>query len=374
MAQCTAYVARIASDRFIRSAKARAGGCAATGFRINSLKFYPPVEPHGHSTEKADRGECPNMPLPKTQLPAANAATVFHRIWNAPVLLLVVAVLFWAGNVVVARGVSGSVPPVALAFWRWSGAFALVLAIAGGQLRRDMPAMVRNWRAMLVLTAFGIAAYNTLLYVGLQSTTAVNASLMQSAMPVLIIASGFLLFRERVSLLQIGAVLTSVAGVLVIAGRGSLDALLSLSFNTGDLWVFVAVITYAIYSTLLRKRPAIHPLSFLGATFALGALMLLPFYLYEHQSGQEIKTSVATLTAMTYTSVFPGFLAYLFFNRGVALVGANRAGQFMHLIPVFGSILAVIFLGERLYTYHVLGIVLIAAGLLVAGFAKAPAK
>ncbi|MES2536125.1 MAG: DMT family transporter [Pseudomonadota bacterium] len=314
------------------------------------------------------------MPSLNTQPTAATATTLSQRLWNAPVLLLIITILLWSGNVVVGRGVSGSVPPVALAFWRWTGAFGLVMLMAGGQLRRDMPVLLSKWKALLVLAAFGIAGYNTLLYVGLQTTTAVNALLMQSAMPVLIIASGFLLFRERVSLMQIGALIISIAGVLTIAGKGSLDALLSLTFNAGDLWIFAAVITYAIYSTLLRKRPDIHPMSFLGATFALGALMLLPFYLAELHAGREIKTSIGTMAAMIYTSVFPGFLAYLCFNRGVALIGANRAGQYMHLMPVFGSILAVIFLGESLYLYHFIGIGLIAVGLVVAGLAKAPVK
>lgn len=287
-------------------------------------------------------------------------------LWRAPVLLLVLAVLFWSGNFIVGRAIPGLVPPVALAFWRWTIGLVLIVALGHRRIAADLPAIRRSWPMLAVLAAFGIAGFNTLVYVGLKSTTALNALLLQSAMPLLILAFTFAIFRERPSVRQILGVMISVAGVVTIASRGDLDGLLGLRLNIGDVWVLAAIIAYALYSALLRERPAMHPLSFLAATFSLGSLMLLPLYVTEHLSGVKVQWEPASLLAIGYVAVFPGFLSYLLYNRGVELLGANSAGHFMHLMPVFGSILALLVLGERFAAYHGAGGALIAAGLVVA--------
>jgi drug/metabolite transporter (DMT)-like permease len=290
----------------------------------------------------------------------------FARAWNAAVLLLVLTNLFWAASMIVARAVHELVPPVALAFWRWTIALALVLPFAWPHLQRDLPVLLRNWALMLVLGSFGIGAYNTFTYFGLQTTTALNALLMQSATPLVILLCSFLLFRERPRPLQVAAVLVSLLGVLVIAARGSLAALLSLSFNRGDAFILLGIAIYSVYAVLLRRRPSVHPLSFLGATFAIGTLNLLPFYLWERGSGAVLHATPGALLGIVFLGVFPAFIAYLFFNRGVELIGANRAGHFIHLIPVFGSLIAVVALGESFLAYHLVGILLIAAGIVLA--------
>jgi drug/metabolite transporter (DMT)-like permease len=286
--------------------------------------------------------------------------------WNFPRVLLICAVLFWAGNFVVGRAISGNVPPIALAFWRWAGGSLLALMIARPHLRRDWPVLKRHWPILLLLAAFGISTYNTMVYTGLATTTAINASLMQSAMPMLIMASAFLLFGERVGIRQITGLAVSLVGVAVIATRGAPTELLSLSLNPGDAWIMGAVLAYALYSTLLRKRPAVHPLTFLCTTFALGAVMLLPFYLWEHAQGARFIASTTSLAALGYVIVFPGMLAYLFYNRGVELLGSARAGLFIHLMPVFGSLLAVVFLNEQIHLFHAAGIILIGLGIALA--------
>ena len=290
----------------------------------------------------------------------------FLRLWNAPYLLLVLTMLFWSGNFVLGRAVAEAVPPVALAFWRWFGGFLILLGFAWPHLRRDWPEILRCWRMMLLLSAVGVATFNTLVYIGLGSTTAINALLLQSTMPVVIILFSFLLFRDRIGLMQALGLAASLAGVAAIVGRGEPAALLALSFNEGDLLIFTAVVSYALYSALLRRRPAIHPLSFLAASFALGAAMLLPFHLWEHLAGNSLRANATTFLAIFYVAVFPSILAYLCFNRGVELIGANRAGQFVHLMPLFGSLLAIAFLGERFRLYHALGMALIGAGILLA--------
>ena len=286
-----------------------------------------------------------------------------ERFWSSAWTLLALVNLFWAGNFVIGRAVAGRVPPVALAYWRWTGAFMLAIGFAWPVLKRDWPVLKRQWPVMLLLSATGIASFNTMTYIGLQTTTAINALLLQSAMPLVVLLWAFALFGERPKAWQAIGVLVSLFGVAVIAGHGSLQALLHLSLNAGDVWILAAVAIYALYMPLLRRRPAVHPLSFLVVAMGIGSLMMLPFYLWELSTGASIRGDWSSYAAMAYIAVLPSFVAYLFFNRGVELIGAARAGQSAHLMPVFGAALAMIFLGERLHLYHAAGIGLIAAGI-----------
>ncbi len=285
------------------------------------------------------------------------------RLWRAPRLLLAAASLFWAGNFIVGRAVHETVPPFGLAFWRWVAGLVLVLGVAAPQVRRDLPTLRRHWAVLVVLSGLGLSAYSSLTYLGLQSTTAINALLLQSAMPLLIIAWCLALFGERAGPLQLAGILVSMVGVAIIVTHGSLASLLSLSFGAGDGWVLAAVICYALYSALLRKRPPVHPLSLLAATFAFGAVLLLPFYVWEHVSGHPTAPSVAGMLAIGYVALFPSCLAFMFYTRGVELIGAGSAGHFFHLMPVFGTVLAVVLLGEPFELHQAFGIVAIALGI-----------
>lgn len=293
------------------------------------------------------------------------------RAWRSPYPLLVLAALFWSGNFIVGRAVHLAVPPFTLAFWRWAGGSVLVLGVAWPQLRRDLPVLLERWPVVMLLSALGVAAYSALIYLGLRSTTAINALLTQSAMPLVILLCAFVLFGERPRMRQILGVFVSLAGVAVIVGRGSTSDILDLSFSVGDAWVLLAVLAYALYSALLRRRPIVHPLSFLAASFTTGAAMLFPPYLWERVAGAGMAASGGAVLAIGYLALFPSFLAYLFFNRGVELIGAGRAGQCMHLMPVFGSVLAMLFLGEAFHAYHAAGIALIVIGI---GLAAIPGR
>jgi drug/metabolite transporter (DMT)-like permease len=183
---------------------------------------------------------------------------------------------------------------------------------------------------------------------------------------VLIVCLSFLAFRERVSPRQVLGVLVSLSGAVTIISRGDLESLRVLSFNRGDLLVFAAVFGYAVYSVMLRKRPHVHALSLIVTTFWLGALMILPFYVWETLQVSALHVTPRSFLAIAYVAVFPSILSYLCYNRGVELIGANRAGLFIHLMPVFGSIMAILFLGETLFWFHAAGIVLIGSGILLA--------
>jgi len=294
------------------------------------------------------------------------------RVWNSAWTLLVLSNLFWAGNIVLGRGVVGMVPPIALAYWRWTGAFLVAVGFAWPYLKQDAPVLLRHWRMMLLLSATGIATYNTMSYIGLTSTTALNVLLLQSAGPLFIILWAFVLFGERPTFWQASGVVVSLLGVATIAAHGSLETLLGLSLNRGDVWILAAMLIYGIYAALFRVRPSARPLSFLVATMGIGSMMILPFYVWETAQGGRIQGGPPAWLAMAYVAVFPSFIAYLFFNRGIELIGAGRAGQSWHLMPVFGSILAVLFLGETFHIYHAVGIVMIAAGILLASIKPGP--
>jgi drug/metabolite transporter (DMT)-like permease len=285
---------------------------------------------------------------------------------NMPYFLLTLAVLFWSGNFILGRAIRADIPPIGLAFWRWVGAALLATCLAVPHLKHDWKDLRSRWPVILLLSLLGIASFNTFVYIGLQWTVAINALLMQSVMPVLIVGISFFLFGISVTWLQAMGIMSSLLGVLTIIGRGDIHVLLSLTVNRGDILVFFAVVCYAFYSVVLRKRPQIHPLSFISATFIVGSSMLFPLYLWESRSIRPVHFDIQTLLAITYLAIFPSVVSYLCFNRGVELVGANRAGIFIHLMPVFGSIMAIVLLGESFQWYHGVGMGLIALGILLA--------
>ena len=288
-------------------------------------------------------------------------------LWARAYPLLSMTALFWAGNSIVGRAARELVPPAALSFWRWTFALALLLPLAWPHLKRDWPVLRAHWPIMAILGALGIGAFNTLLYSGLQTTTALNSMLIQSAQPALILMLGGLVMRDRTSARQVAGVLVSLAGVLIVIARGDLALLLALRLNAGDAIIAFAVLLWALYSVLLRKRPPVHPLSFLAASIMVGLVVIAPVYLTEVASGRRIVPEMGSALAIAYVSIFPSFLAYLFFNRGVELIGSAATAQFMNVMPLMGAGLAMLFLGETLHLFHVAGLALVLAGIWVAG-------
>lgn len=290
-------------------------------------------------------------------------------LYDAPYLLLTVTALLWAINIVLGRVVAGHVPPVTLAFVRWTGATLILLPFALGQVRRDLPLIRRHFWLLVLLAATGIACYNAMSYYGLQFTQALNGLLVQSTAPLLVALWTFFIFGERLSLGQLAGIVTSLIGVLVIISHGSLDTFLHLKPNIGDMWIICALVIYAFYAAILRKRPALGPLSFLVSIMALGSVLLAPFALWEALLGHALQFDRLTLGVLAYVMVGPSIVAYLFFNRGVELVGANAAAPFLHLMPVFGTALAIIFLGETMAWYHMAGYALVITGIALATLA-----
>lgn len=281
----------------------------------------------------------------------------------SPYLLLTMASLFWAGNWIVGRGIRGDIPPLALSFWRWIVALAFILPLAWPYRRRDWPQLAPNWRWLALFGFLGTATYNALAYVGLQYTTATNGLLLNSFIPVAIVALGWIFLGKKLRPIEALGVFTSLAGVMAIVARGDPAVLAGLQLNIGDLWILISVFAWAIYTLMLPHRPNVHPFSFLAAIALFGVVELLPAYLWELSSGRHMSLSWPAIGATLYTGIFPAFLGFVFWNKGVAEVGPAKAGLFIHLMPAFGILLSIAFLGEQPEPYHALGIVLIFGGI-----------
>ena len=290
-----------------------------------------------------------------------------RRLGDRPYLLLTLTSLFWAGNAVVGRAVADSIPPVALSQIRWTLALAVVLPLAWGGLREEF-ALIRRHFWLLALLAFtGVSAFNVMLYWSLHHTTVINATLMQSTGPLLIGLWSWLLFREPLTRRQLAGILVSLAGVAIVVSAGDIGRLAKLTLNIGDIVIIVAIGIYALYSALLRTRPGMSSISFLAVTIAIGAVLLVPLTVAEQLAGADFAPpTFGAWAAIGYVSLFPSILAYLCFNRGVQLIGANRSGPFLHLVPLFGAILAIVFLGERPGIHHGIGALLIVGGVFLA--------
>lgn len=291
---------------------------------------------------------------------------LWRWLYDRPFLLLSFATLSWAGNWVLGRAIRHDIPPIGFAWWRWTVAFMFVIAFALPHLRRDWPVIRANWGFLVVVSVLGISAFNTMAYIGLQQTNAINGMIYQSSAPLMIAFMGFLAFRDRLTAIQGLGILISLVGVLTVISHGEFRRLLGLELSIGDAWILGGFACYSAYSVLLRKRPPLHWLSFLTITFLLGIIALTPVYLWDVARGGTFEPTLANAAAIGYVALFASIMAYVCFNRGVELIGANRAGSFFHLVPLQGTVLAILLLGEELHLFHVVAFVLIIAGVMLA--------
>ena len=303
------------------------------------------------------------MNIPASPLPAPDPLRWLN---NQPYLLLTLTAFFWAGNIVLARYVAGHVPPMTMSCVRWIGAFFMLLPFAWPYLRRDWPVLRARLPLMLALSATGFAFNNAASYWALQYTQALNALLIQSSGPLFVALWSLLLFGVRLTWAQTAGIFISLAGVLTILLRGDFAALAGIQFNKGDVMFASAILSFGLYSALMPRRPVTHPLSLIIFTTGCGALLLLPFSIWEFQTGYRLQFDALTAATLIYVVIFASTLAYLFFNRGIALIGPNRSAPFLHLVPVFGSAMAILLLGEQPRLFHLVGYVLVLAGVVIA--------
>jgi drug/metabolite transporter (DMT)-like permease len=282
-------------------------------------------------------------------------------------LLLAFANLLWSGNWVAGRALRDALDPVTLNFWRWLIA-AVALAPFALPALRGKAALIRRHAGILILLSLtGIVAFHSLVYLGLRSTTAVNAVLINSSIPLFIMLCAWIIERERASLRQVGGMLVSLAGIGIILSRGSPGALLDLEVQAGDTWVLLAMPVWGAYSVLLKRRPQqLGGLEFLFVIAVAGVLMLAPAAAAVLVHSPPAYPGAGAALSVLYIALAASVLAYICWNRGVAAVGANAAGVTVHLLPAFGTVLAILLLGERFAGFHAAGIATILAGVLLA--------
>ncbi len=287
-------------------------------------------------------------------------------LFNQPYVLLSLTALFWAGNAIVGRLASGHIPPVTLTFLRWWLAFLITLPMAWKHLKRDWSLIRASLGTMIVISLTGISLFSSLQYWALEHTTALNTLLLQSAGPLFVAAWSLVLLGVRLTPAQAVGILVSLTGVLVILLHGDLTAIATIDFNKGDLIFTVALVIFGLYTVMSSRRPAIHDLSFLAFTFGCGSAVLIPALIAELLWRPAMELSASNLLSIMYVAVFPSSIAYLCYNRGVHLIGANRAAPFFHVVPLFGSVMAIAFLGERPQVFHFIGFALVLTGVFVA--------
>jgi len=276
--------------------------------------------------------------------------------------LLGLVMLLWAGNSIVARAVRMDVPPLTLAFVRWTGASLFLLPFAWRPLRKDWPVIRQHWRIVLLLGLLGVGAFNAFLYSGLQYTTATNALLLHAGIPVLVVILDRLIFGTRANPLQAIGLVASVAGMLTIVFKGDLAAALRLHFGFGDGLVLCGVAVWSFYTVFLRLRPRTAPISFIAATFAVGVITMAPLAAWEWSEGLRIHWSPGVGAAFLYVAVLPSILSYFIYNYAAHTVGPAHAGQAITMMPLFGALLSALLLGETLHTYHFIGMGFIMVG------------
>mgnify|MGYP003382064736 CR=1 FL=1 len=285
-------------------------------------------------------------------------------------LLLALTALFWGGNSVAGKMAVGEISPMLLTAARWGIACVALITIGWRELHADRAVIARHWIWLAAMAFFGFSLFNAALYSALTITSAVNSAVVQAGMPAVVFLLSFVLHGQKTRPLQIAGFALTLVGVAVVAARGELSRLFTLEINAGDALVLAAIAVYGVYTVQLRDKPPLHWKSLMVMLTGFAFLTSLPFVAFEAWADQLVLPGATGLGVVAYTAIFPSILAQAFWIRGNELIGANRAGLFINLVPVFGTLLAVIVLGERLETFHVLALVLVFAGIGLAEMGK----
>jgi len=293
------------------------------------------------------------------------------RFFKSPYLLLSLAMLCWAGNWVVGRAIHEQIPPFTLNFWRWTASLLLILPVSWISLRKQWPLLLQHWKWVLPMGAIAATIFQSMVYLGLQSTTALNGALIVALVPVVVVMIAAAILGDRIGSRQGLGIVLSLAGAIVIIVRGELSVLRTLSFNPGDLWILAAVPVWSLYTVLLKRWPAgLHRMSFLAAIALIGVVLQFPLYASEWASGRHMLITIESIAAIAYVALFASFLAFVFYNTAMDRTTPAVAGLFHHLHPAFTALLGMLFLGERMGWHHALGVAFIVLGLYLTTAAK----
>jgi drug/metabolite transporter (DMT)-like permease len=294
------------------------------------------------------------------------ARSLWQGLMRQPYLLLMLTALLWGGNAVAGRLAVGEISPMALTCLRWVIVVAILVPTVGPRVVAAWPTLGPRWRSIMLMGALGFTGFNALFYAAAHHASAVNLTIFQGAIPVLVLLGTVLFFRTRIRPLQVLGMAVTLVGVAVVAVKGDLVVLRTLALNIGDVWMLVACVLYAGYTLGLRNRPVVPGFVFFTAMAVVAFLTSVPLFLVEVAQGALQWPTARGSAVLLYVGLFPSLLAQIFFMRGVELIGPGRAGLFVNLVPVFGALLAVALLGEPFAIYHAAGLVLVLGGIALA--------
>ena len=287
-------------------------------------------------------------------------------------IFLILTTLFWSGNFIVGKAASlFEIPPFTLNFYRWTFAWLILAPFTLKEIIQKKNYILENIKLIIVLGVTSITIFNSIVYYSLNFTQVISGVLMISTIPVMIIIFSWLFKIEKTNTYQILGVVFSLFGVIVIITKANLAILLNLNFNKGDLWMVVAMFSWAMYSALLRKKKfEISQLSLLQIIISAGLIFLIPAYLIELSLGYKANINLPFVLTLTYVVLFPGLASFIFWIKGISIIGSNRSGIFLHLMPIFSTILAIIIFNEKFMFYHLIGAILIISGIILSSKKK----
>ena len=288
-------------------------------------------------------------------------------------IMLILATSFWAGNFIVGKVATlFEIPPISLNFYRWFFAWIVLAPFTMRQVILCKSIIKKNIFSILIMSFTSISIFNSAVYYGLNYTQVLNGVLMISTIPILIIVISSIFKTEKINIFQIFGVLVSLSGVIIIITKMELQKLLHFQLNKGDLWILVAMLSWSIYSIIIKeKKINLKPFVLLQTLITFGVIMLIPFYCLEISSGKFIPLNVPVFLTIAYVVLFAGIGAYIFWNKAVMTIGPNRSGVFLHLMPVFSSIMAIGLLGESFAKFHSVGALFIVIGIFLSSRKKA---
>jgi drug/metabolite transporter (DMT)-like permease len=296
----------------------------------------------------------------------AKGRTVWGWVYGNPYLLLALTMGMWGGNAVASRLAVGHISPMALTCLRWLGVCLLLGPLLGRQIADAAPILLPRWFYIVAMSALGFTIFNALMYAAAYHTPAINLTILQGSVPVLVLLGGLAWYGTRIRGLQVLGMAVTLIGVAIVASGGDFETLKTFAFNIGDVWMLIACASYAAYTIALRERPKLSGFVFFGAMASTAFALSLPLLGYEIAVGAVVWPDAIGWAILVYVALFPSLLSQVFFIRSVELIGPGRAGLFLNLVPVFGAVLAVAILGEPFRLHHAVALTMVLGGIWLA--------
>lgn len=292
-----------------------------------------------------------------------------QQVWTG-IGLAVLAAVIWSGNFIVARAVNKEIPPISLNFYRWLIASVIILPFAIKTFQSEWKLVRQSWHYLFWISLTGIALFNTFVYVGAHYTSAINLALIgTTSSPIMSVLFARIFLKEKIGWMKLAGMIVCIAGVLFLLAKGDFQNLVHLQFSEGDLWVLLAAFCFAIYNTMVKKKPAgISPVNFLFVIFSFGTLLVLPFFIWEMSHSKPVVWNVPLVGSILYLGIAASVICFLLWNKAIRLLGAGRTALFGNLIPVFSSIEAAFFLHEDFTGVHITSMLIVFAGIMMANW------